>query len=61
MYFEGSESSREVNGNYAPVACEKVFSNISAVTLGIGCTSQFVSASTLAVRTVKRRDFTFRA
>ncbi|CBJ29023.1 conserved unknown protein [Ectocarpus siliculosus] len=49
VYFEGSESSREVNGNYAPAACEEVFSNTSAVTLGIGCTSQFTSASTLAM------------
>ncbi|CAM9100098.1 unnamed protein product [Ectocarpus sp. 8 AP-2014] len=49
VYFEGSDSSREVNGNYAPVACEEVFSNTSAVTLGIGCTSQFATASTLAI------------
>lgn len=52
--FQGSASSQEINGSYGSVPCGKIFSNTSAATLGVGCTSQFTSSSTLTVRAVGR-------
>ncbi|CAM9178019.1 unnamed protein product, partial [Sphacelaria rigidula] len=54
--FTGSDSSQEINGSYSAVPCEDVFSAASASTLGIGCTSQFSSPSTLMVTLGKMFD-----
>eukprot|EP00752_Nemacystus_decipiens_P006052 g5462.t2 len=49
VFLQGSASSQEINGSYSPVPCGNVFSNASTGTLGVGCTSQFSSSSTLTV------------
>lgn len=54
VVFQGSAGSQEINGSYGSLPCGEVFSNTSAATLGVGCTGQFSSSSTLTVRTVGR-------
>ena len=47
--FSGSPSSQEINGNYDAVSCDEVFSSVSASSLGVGSTCQFLSDSSLKV------------
>ena len=49
VWFEGSASSQEINGSYASVSCEEIFSPTSSATLGTGCSGRFTSSSTLTV------------
>ena len=50
--FTGNPSSQEIDGDYGAVSCEEVFSSDSASFLGVGSTCQFVSDTSLKVRTL---------
>eukprot|EP00752_Nemacystus_decipiens_P006064 g5472.t1 len=45
-----SASSQEVNGSYALVPCDELFSATSSATLGTGCSGRFTSSSILTVQ-----------